>query len=182
MKTYTLYFVIFAVLIGGGFLYYDGARQQKEALEELLPPPPAGGPENTSFPPLPNAPVEIGAEDHMMTPPGSSNNGEENGGGAMEGGMMEAAPLKEFTIEAKKFEFSVKEIRVKKGDFVRINLKSVDGFHDWVVDAFNAATKQINTGGSSSVDFKADKTGTFEFYCSVGTHRQMGMVGKLIIE
>ena len=172
MKTYTLYFVIFAVLIGGGFLYYDGARQQKEALEELLPPPPAGGPENTSFPPLPNAPVEIGAEDHMMTPPDDANGS----------GMMEAAPLKEFTIEAKKFEFSVKEIRVKKGDFVRINLKSVDGFHDLVVDAFNAATKQINTGDSSFVEFKADKTGTFEFYCSVGTHRQMGMVGKLIIE
>lgn len=170
MKRSTLSFIVLAVLMAGsGFLYYNGARQQKEALEESLPP-------------LPNASVEIGAEDHMTVPPGGSSSGEENGESITGSGIMEAAPLKEFAVEAKKFEFSVKEIRVKKGDFVRINLKSADGFHDWVVDAFNAATKQINTGDSSFVGFKADKIGTFEFYCSVGTHRQMGMVGKLIVE
>jgi uncharacterized cupredoxin-like copper-binding protein len=32
------------------------------------------------------------------------------------------------------------------------------------------------------VQFVADKTGTFEFYCSVGNHRQMGMVGTLVVQ
>lgn len=115
-------------------------------------------------------PVEVGAEDEMIQPPGE------------EDGIVEAQPLKEITITGKNYEFSQKEIRVKKGDFVRINFSSTDGPHDWIVDEFNAKTKQVSTGQSSSVNFVADKAGTFEFYCSVGTHRKMGMVGKLIVE
>lgn len=87
-----------------------------------------------------------------------------------------------FAISGKPFEFSVKEIRVKQGDKVRIDFTSTQGLHDWVVDEFNAKTKQLTAGQSESVTFKADKTGTFEYYCSVGNHRQMGMVGKLIVE
>lgn len=90
--------------------------------------------------------------------------------------------LKTFDISAKPFEFSVKEIKVKKGDKVRINLAVSQGMHDWVVDEFNAKTKIIQAGQSDSVEFVADKTGTFEYYCSVPTHRQQGMVGKLIVE
>jgi len=90
--------------------------------------------------------------------------------------------LKTFEISAKPFEFSVKEIRVKKGDKVKINLTVTQGMHDWVMDEFNAKTKVVQTGQSDSVEFVADKTGTFEYYCSVPTHRQQGMVGKLIVE
>jgi plastocyanin len=28
----------------------------------------------------------------------------------------------------------------------------------------------------------ADKKGTFEYYCSVGQHRALGMKGKLVVE
>ncbi len=89
---------------------------------------------------------------------------------------------KTFNISAKPFEFSMKEIRVKKGDKVKINLTVAQGMHDWVVDEFSARTKIIQTGQSDSVEFVADKTGTYEYYCSVPTHRQQGMVGKLIVE
>mgnify|MGYP001587791513 CR=1 FL=1 len=100
--------------------------------------------------------------------------------GALATGEMSSA--KEFSVEGKNFEFSVKEIRVKKGDTVRINFKSSDGFHDWVVDEFNAAVARVQTDESSFVEFTADKAGTFEYYCSVGSHRQMGMVGTLVVE
>ncbi len=90
--------------------------------------------------------------------------------------------VKTFDISAKPFEFSVKEIRVKKGDRVRINLTVTQGMHDWVVDEFNARTNITQTGQTTSVEFVADKTGTYEYYCSVPTHRQQGMVGKLIVE
>lgn len=89
---------------------------------------------------------------------------------------------KTFNISSKPFEFSVKEIRVKKGDAVKIVLVNEQGFHDWVIDEFSARTKQLNAGETDSVEFVADKAGTFEYYCSVGNHRQMGMVGKLIVE
>lgn len=90
--------------------------------------------------------------------------------------------LKTFDLSAKPFEYSIKEIRVKKGDRVKINLTVELGMHDWVVDEFAAKTTQVTTGQSTSVEFVADKTGTFEYYCSVPTHRLKGMVGKLIVE
>ncbi len=80
------------------------------------------------------------------------------------------------------FEFDKTEIRVKEGDTVVINFTSTDGFHDWVVDEFNAKTARVSTGNTASVAFVADKAGTYEYYCSVGTHRQQGMVGTLIVE
>lgn len=98
------------------------------------------------------------------------------------GPIGEEQAVKTFGISARPFEFSVKEIRVKKGDRVRINLTVAQGMHDWVVDEFNARTNVIQAGASDSVEFVADKAGIFEYYCSVPTHRQQGMAGKLIVE
>lgn len=89
---------------------------------------------------------------------------------------------KTFQIEAKNFEFSLKEIRVKKGDKVKIILNGTQGFHDIVIDEFNVASARIQSPSSATVEFVADKMGSFQYYCSVGTHRQMGMVGTLIVE
>ena len=74
------------------------------------------------------------------------------------------------------------ELRVKAGDIVRIEFTSTNGFHDWKVDEFGAATERVQTGGTTSVEFVADKAGTFEYYCSVGQHRANGMKGNLIVE
>lgn len=87
-----------------------------------------------------------------------------------------------FTVLGSNFEYDIKEMRVKQGDKVTITFRSAGGFHDWVIDEFDAATSQVQTDGETSVTFIADKTGTFEYYCSVGNHRANGMVGKLIVE
>lgn len=89
---------------------------------------------------------------------------------------------KTFEIEGKPFEFSMKEIRVKQGDMVKIVFKNMQGFHDLTIDGLNLKTKQIQAGQEDSIEFVADKAGTFDYFCSVGTHREMGMVGKLIVE
>lgn len=94
----------------------------------------------------------------------------------------DTAAVKEFTVTGSNFSFDPKEIKVKKGDKVRVTFKNQDGFHDFVIDEFNVKTKQIQGGAEETVEFTADKTGTFEYYCSVGKHRQMGMVGNLIVE
>jgi plastocyanin len=67
-------------------------------------------------------------------------------------------------------------------DKVKITLNNTEGFHDWKIDEFNAATKQISAGQQDSVEFIASQKGQFEYYCSVGQHRQMGMKGVLIVE
>jgi len=87
-----------------------------------------------------------------------------------------------FTLDSFNYGYSEEELRVKKGDTVTIILTNSGGFHDWVVDEFAAATEKISTGDTTTVTFVADETGTFEYYCSVGNHRQQGMVGNLIVE
>ena len=87
-----------------------------------------------------------------------------------------------FDLTGKNFEFSTTEMRVKVGDKVTVNFESVGGFHDWVVDAFDAATEKVSEGGTTSVTFVASEAGEYEYYCSVGNHRAQGMVGNLIVE
>ena len=92
------------------------------------------------------------------------------------------ADAKEFTLIGKNYSFSLAEIRVKKGDKVKINLDVQEGFHDWVVDEFSVRISKVKAPAAASTEFVADKTGIFEYYCSVGDHRAKGMVGKLIVE
>ena len=87
-----------------------------------------------------------------------------------------------FSVDAFNYGYSVDEIVVNEGDTVTITMTSTDGFHDWVVDEFNAAAARVTTGNTSQVEFIADKKGTYEYYCSVGNHRQLGMVGTLVVE
>ena len=75
------------------------------------------------------------------------------------------------------------ELKVNQGDRVRIEFISEEGFHDWVLDEFNAATDRVGPGASApTIEFIADKKGTFEYYCSVGEHRANGMKGVFVVE
>ncbi len=87
-----------------------------------------------------------------------------------------------FTVKGVNFGYDVEEIVVKEGDTVTINFESTDGFHDVVIDEFAVATKRVQPGVKTSATFVADKKGTYEYYCSVGSHRTSGMVGKLIVQ
>lgn len=99
---------------------------------------------------------------------------------------VEASPVAslaaEFTVTASNFKYDVKTIKVKKGDTVKIIFKNSEGFHDFIIDEFDVATNQIGAEEEDEIEFEATKVGTFEYYCSVGKHRSMGMVGKLIVE
>ncbi|MEX2144846.1 MAG: plastocyanin/azurin family copper-binding protein [Candidatus Spechtbacterales bacterium] len=89
----------------------------------------------------------------------------------------------EFVIYGGNYYYTVEEIRVKKGDTVKITFSSEEGFHDFVLDEFNVATQRYRPGeGEETVEFVADQAGEFEYYCSVGEHRQLGQVGTLIVE
>lgn len=91
------------------------------------------------------------------------------------------AKTKEFTVNGKNFAFAPAAIDVQTGDHVKITFKDDEGFHDLVIDGIGA-TQRVNGGEESSLEFTADKKGTFEYYCSVGRHRQFGMHGQLIVE
>jgi len=92
--------------------------------------------------------------------------------------------VKEFIVVGTDFKFFPAEIKVNAGDTVKITLKNPDVMpHDLKIDELNIATKIIAKGGvDDTIEFVADKRGTFEYYCSVGSHRAKGMIGKLIVE
>lgn len=118
-----------------------------------------------------------------------SNNNSNIAPAAAVGGVQSVTPtmspspsIKEFTIDGKKFAFTPSTITVNKGDTVRIVFKNNEGLHDLKIDEFNVATKQIKEGATDTVEFVADKAGSFEYYCSVGNHRAMGMKGMLTVQ
>jgi plastocyanin len=90
--------------------------------------------------------------------------------------------VKEFTITASNYKFSPNTMSVNVGDTVKVTLKNSGGDHDFVIDEFNAATKELSNGESDTIEFVADKAGTYEFYCSVSNHRAMGMTGTLTVK
>ena len=105
------------------------------------------------------------------------------GVGVNVGGDVSVGVVKEFSVSSSNFKFSVSEIKVNKGDTVRIALVNTAGTHDLKVDGYNIGTKTLSKAGETdTIEFVADKAGTFEYFCTIGTHRQMGMVGKLIVE
>jgi cytochrome c oxidase subunit 2 len=89
-----------------------------------------------------------------------------------------AAGVVEINVNAKDFEYDKKVITVKKGDKVKITLHSDDGGHGLAIPAYN-----VNIQGNGSAEFTANKSGTFEFHCSVmcGSGHS-NMTGKLIVQ
>lgn len=161
--------VALALLLGGGtFYFFRSAEPSDDELSKDA---------DMMMPVLGTS----GVDEHIVMPDGGDSMMDE-GDSTMDSGDMMMSETKTFKITGQNFRFLQNEIRVKMGDRVRIEFESTGGFHDFVIDKFNAKTSQVNTGGKASVEFVADTTGEFEFYCSVGQHRQMGMKGKLIVE
>lgn len=99
--------------------------------------------------------------------------------------MKATGPVKEFTTTAYYDEtgvwYSLKEIRVKKGDTVRVMATNTKGMHDFVIDEFGVK-KELPMNEAVTIEFTANKTGEFIYYCSKPGHRDKGQWGKLIVE
>ncbi len=78
--------------------------------------------------------------------------------------------LKEFAMTAKQWEFNLTRIEVNLGDTVRLKITGLDDGigdgHGFAIPDFDV-NKVIRAGETVTVEFVADKTGTFTFRCSV---------------
>ncbi len=89
---------------------------------------------------------------------------------------------KSFSMTAKNWEFSPSTITVKKGDKVKLTIKSVDVDHGFSLPDFGVNVK-LEPGKTVTTEFVADKQGTFQYRCSVqcgSGHKEM--TGTLIVE
>lgn len=92
------------------------------------------------------------------------------------------AEVKTINMEAGAFYYLPAEIKVKKGEKVKIVFTSKDMMHDFNVDELGIKSPIVKSGQTAEFEFTADKVGTFEYYCSVGQHKAQGQIGKLIVE
>ncbi len=84
-------------------------------------------------------------------------------------------------VSARKFKFEPGKITVRKGDRVKLIVTSVDVDHGIAITEFGVE-KEIKKGATETIEFTADKEGTFKFYCSVfcgDGHPEMA--GELIV-
>ena len=94
----------------------------------------------------------------------------------------QAPQVHEIQMTAKKYEFSPNPIRVKKGERVRLVITATDRDHGIKIEEFGVE-QRLKKGVPTTVEFTADKAGTFTFKCSV--HCGIGhghMKGTLIVE
>lgn len=85
-------------------------------------------------------------------------------------------------LEAGSFYYKPDSLKFKKGQKVRLVISSVSMMHDFNIDELNVRSPIIKSGDTGTVEFVASQVGTFQYYCSVGQHRQNGQMGTLTIE
>ncbi len=92
------------------------------------------------------------------------------------------ADVIEIKMTAKKYEFEPAVITVKKGQTVRLLITSLDRNHGIEIKGYGI-NQEIPKGQTATVEFLADKPGTFPFKCSVRCGFGHGrMKGELIVQ
>ena len=92
-----------------------------------------------------------------------------------------AAPVKEFAMTAKQFQFEPATIEVSKGDKVKLVVTSVDVPHGFSIPEYGI-NERLDPGKPVTIEFTADKQGSFTAFCSVfcGSGHS-NMKGKIIV-
>lgn len=98
-----------------------------------------------------------------------------------------AQAKRDFDVAARKFRFTVsgtdaQEVRVTQDDLVRITLSAGDVPHSFTLPDYRIQ-KRVEPGRDVTFEFRAEKPGRFEFFCSLTNDgcREHGMVGALIV-
>jgi cytochrome c oxidase subunit 2 len=85
-------------------------------------------------------------------------------------------------VTASRYKFDPPRIEVTQDDLVVIDLKTTDIAHSFTIDAYRIA-KRAGPGHPAHFEFRADKAGTFPFYCNLQIDegcRQMR--GELVVK
>jgi cytochrome c oxidase subunit 2 len=97
-------------------------------------------------------------------------------------GPGQAPAVHEIQMTARKYKFDPDVITVKKGEVVRLIITALDRRHGFKLQEFGI-DQVLLKGAPTTVEFTADKVGTFEFKCSVFCGFGHGkMKGKLVVE
>jgi len=122
--------------------------------------------------------------DNIQASSGSEGQSAASTAGSTDSGAQQqpaTAAAREITVSGSEFKFSPSTIEVKKGEKIKLIFKNEGGIiHNLNIDELGVATKTTAGGGTDTVEFTADKTGTFTYYCNIGSHRASGMEGHMV--
>jgi cytochrome c oxidase subunit 2 len=97
-------------------------------------------------------------------------------------GSLTPDKVYEIQMTARKYEFNPCLITVKKGEHVRLIITALDRDHGFKLEAFGINQK-LKKGDPATIEFTADRVGTFKFQCSVFCGFGHGrMKGKVVVE
>jgi cytochrome c oxidase subunit 2 len=82
------------------------------------------------------------------------------------GGADDAGEIKTIDVIASRFRFDPSTIAVVQGDRVRLRVRSADRAHGIGIRAFRVKALVPNAGETVTVEFVADRAGTFDISCS----------------
>ena len=106
----------------------------------------------------------------------------------------------ELTVVASEWGFSPEGIVLQQGEEVRITLQNdggiihnlkvndieIDLIEDMSGGGFSADEGELLVGaeseGTGTITFIPLEPGEYTFFCSIGSHRQLGMEGRLVVE
>lgn len=95
-------------------------------------------------------------------------------------GDVPAAPPRRFELTASRFKFEPATLQVAEGDRVRLTLRSTDTEHGLEIKKLKVKVTVPKGGEPVTVEFLADKAGTYEFkcseYCGSGHGRMKGQI------
>ncbi len=81
---------------------------------------------------------------------------------------QEPPDRRDVTITIANGRFSPDRVEVNQNDLVRVTVRGDGTAHSFTVDDYRII-KRVPAGGSVTFDFRADRAGTFTFYCSISS-------------
>src|SRR5215207_10042177 len=77
-----------------------------------------------------------------------------------------AAEVRSFEIVASKYKFEPSVVEVTEGDRVVLTMRSSDSTHGFGIKEFKVKRRIPKGGDAVSIEFVAEKAGSFRFICS----------------
>ena len=95
---------------------------------------------------------------------------------------QEQAPnRREFTLVGRDYAFTPARLEVLQDDLVKVTVQSADVAYSFTIDDYRLS-RRIPAGGSTTIEFRADRPGTFPFYSNMTSDaRHEKMRGDLIV-
>jgi heme/copper-type cytochrome/quinol oxidase subunit 2 len=96
-------------------------------------------------------------------------------------GQDQAPTRREFTLTARDYSFSPNRVEAQQDDLIKLTVQSADNAYGFTIDDYRVS-KRVPAGGSTVIEFRADRAGTFAYYSNLSNDaRHSQMRGQLVV-